>query len=114
MGINCLNYAKMPKELETKADFDEELKSEKLVVIDFTATWCPPCQMIAPKYAELAETVKDYAELCKCDVDANEETAQHCGIEAMPTFLYYKGGQQVHKIQGADFEGVKAKIEELK
>jgi len=45
----------MPREIETKAEFDELLKESKLVVIDFTATWCPPCQMIAPKYADHAE-----------------------------------------------------------
>lgn len=104
----------MPREIATKAEFDELLKSDKLVVVDFTATWCPPCQMIAPKFAEHEAIVKDYAELVKVDVDTNEETAQACGIEAMPTFQFYKGGEKVHQIRGADWEGVKAKIEELK
>ena len=104
----------MPKELATKAEFDEALKDDKLVVVDFTATWCPPCQMIAPKFAELSETVKDYATLVKVDVDANKETSEAVGISCMPTFQFYKGGSKVHEIQGADFEAIKAKIEELK
>merc|ERR1719231_721262 len=104
----------MVKQLKDKAEFDETLKSDKLVVVDFTASWCPPCQMIAPKFAEHAEAVKDYAVLVKVDVDANDETAQSCGISCMPTFQFYKGGAKVHEIQGADFEGLKAKIEELK
>ena len=104
----------MPKELATLDEFKETLKTDKLVVVDFTASWCPPCQMIAPKYAELAEQVKDYAELCKVDVDNNDETAGDQGIQAMPTFIFYKNGESVHQIRGADFEGVKAKIEELK
>merc|ERR1712146_805336 len=114
MGIVKFIEKNMVKELKTLADYEEVLKSDKLVVIDFTASWCPPCQMIAPKYAALSDEVKDYAELCKVDVDENEETAQLCGIEAMPTFQFYKGGEKVHQIRGADFEGVKAKIEELK
>ena len=106
-------YCKMPKELKTKAEFDEILKESKLVVVDFTASWCPPCQMIAPKYAELATAKEGVAILCKVDVDENDETAQACGIEAMPTFQFYKNGEKVHQIRGADFEGVKAKVEEL-
>ena len=104
----------MVQQLKTHAEFTETLKSEKLVVVDFTATWCPPCQMIAPKFTEHAETVKDYAVLVKVDVDENEETSQACGISCMPTFQFYKGGNKVHEIQGADWEGLKAKIEELK
>ena len=104
----------MVKMLATKAEFDEALKDDKLVVVDFTASWCPPCQMIAPKFAELAETVKDYAVLVKVDVDENGETSQAAGISCMPTFQFYKGGNKVHEIQGADFDGVKAKVEELK
>ena len=65
----------MAKYLASKADFDDTLKGDKLVVIDFTASWCPPCQMIAPKYAELATEVEEKAILVKVDVDNNDETA---------------------------------------
>ena len=104
----------MAEYLKTKEDFDAKIQGDKLVVVDFTASWCPPCQMIAPKYEEHAGAVKDYASLYKVDVDENEEAAQAAGIEAMPTFKFYKGGAEVHMIRGADWEGVKAKIEELK
>merc|ERR1719329_808912 len=100
--------------LATKAEFDEVLKDDKLVVVDFTASWCPPCQMIAPKFEAHADTVKDYAVLVKVDVDANAETAQACGIEAMPTFQFYKGGEKIDQIRGANWDAVVAKIEELK
>ena len=104
----------MVQQPKTKAEFDEILKSEKLVVVDFTATWCPPCQMIGPKFVELAEKTGDAAILIKVDVDENEDTAQACGINCMPTFQFYKGGSKVHEIQGADIAGVEAKLNELK
>ena len=86
----------MAKYLKTQDEFNAALKEEKLVVVDFTASWCPPCQMIAPKYEGLAGEVADYALLYKVDVDENGDTAQACGIEAMPTFQFYKGGEKVH------------------
>jgi thiol-disulfide isomerase/thioredoxin len=73
----------MPKFLETKADFDQALAEagDKLVVVDFTASWCGPCQMIAPKFAAMSEeftTVLFY----KVDVDKNDVShlyvTMHC------------------------------------
>ena len=104
----------MVKMLATKEEFDEALKDDKLVVVDFTASWCPPCQMIATKFAELATELEGTAVLVKVDVDDNADTAAACGINCMPTFQFFKGGEKVHEIQGADFEGVKSKIDELK
>ena len=106
----------MVKTIATKEEFDGILSGNagKLVVVDFTATWCPPCQMIAPKFAELATELGDSAVLIKVDVDENAPTAEACGISCMPTFQFYKDGAKVHEIQGADFEGLKAKINELK
>ena len=89
------------------------LKDDKLTVVDFTASWCPPCQMIAPKFDEKAKELEGKVNMVKVDVDENEDTAQACGIEAMPTFQFYKGGEKVHQIRGADWDGVVNKIQEL-
>merc|ERR1711924_271331 len=69
------------KQLKTKAEFDAALAAAggKLVVVDFTATWCGPCQMIAPLFGELAEKNPDVV-FVKVDVDENQETAAACGI----------------------------------
>ena len=88
----------MPVEyLKTKADYDNAIKNDKLVVIDFTATWCPPCKMIAPKFEAMATEFTD-AVLYKIDVDENGEASQAAGIQCMPTFQFYKGGEKVHEI----------------
>merc|ERR1711924_291283 len=83
----------MGKQLKTKAEFDAELAAAggKLVVVDFTATWCGPCQMIAPLFGELSEKNPDVV-FVKVDVDENQETAAACGINCMPTFQFYKNG----------------------
>merc|ERR1712113_142419 len=115
---NQLNFSykdiTMVKELKTKAEFDDAIKSDKLVVVDFTATWCPPCQMIKPKFHELAEKEKDAVDCVAVDVDENAETAEACGISCMPTFQFYKGGAKVDEMQGANYDGLVEKINALK
>ena len=104
----------MVKELATLDEYNTAIATaDKLVVVDFTASWCPPCQMIKPHFEEWGNTYAEKCLLVKVDVDANAEAAQAAGIQAMPTFKFFKGGQEVHMIRGADVNGVKAKIEEL-
>jgi len=63
-------------------------------VADFTASWCGPCQTIAPSYEALAKKADAKgAVFVKVDVDANADTAAKYGINAMPTFVFFKGGK---------------------
>ncbi|KAL3869266.1 hypothetical protein ACJMK2_041970 [Sinanodonta woodiana] len=98
----------MVKIVETLSEFNSIVKGSgnKLVVVDFTATWCGPCQRIAPLFAEMAEEMKDVI-FIKVDVDQNEETASSCNINAMPTFQFYKNGQKLEEFSGADINKLK-------
>ena len=72
-----------------------------LTVLYFTATWCGPCKAIAPTvqaYADKYVSVNFY----KIDVDALEELTMHAGVNCMPTFQLYKGGEHVDTLEGAD------------
>ena len=77
----------MPEFLKTKEEYEAAIKEDKLTVIDFTATWCPPCQMIGPLFEEFAGLPENSGvAFFKLDVDENEEGAGVAGISAMPTF----------------------------
>ncbi|XP_062598966.1 uncharacterized protein LOC134260419 [Saccostrea cucullata] len=98
----------MVKILADKAQFDAVIAEGKLTVVDFYATWCGPCRMIAPKIEEM-EAANPDVNFVKVDVDENSDTAEACGISAMPTFHFYKNGEKLDEVVGAD-EG---KIQEL-
>eukprot|EP01112_Ceratiomyxa_fruticulosa_P013108 TRINITY_DN3667_c0_g1_i2.p1 TRINITY_DN3667_c0_g1~~TRINITY_DN3667_c0_g1_i2.p1 ORF type:complete len:591 (-),score=177.33 TRINITY_DN3667_c0_g1_i2:78-1850(-) len=85
------------------ATFDKELSAAggKLVVVDFTATWCNPCKMIGPIFVGLSSKYPNVVFL-KIDVDKNKGTTSRCGIKAMPTFQFYLGGVKVDEFSGAD------------
>merc|ERR1712146_298075 len=104
---------KMPAMIGTKEKFDELIASKPMVVVDFTASWCGPCQFIAPKFAEM-DNENPYIEFIKVDVDENDETAAACGISCMPTFQFYKNGEKVDELQGASEDQLRAKIAALK
>jgi thioredoxin 1 len=82
--------------------FDSEvLKSDKAVVVDFWATWCAPCRMIAPVIEEMAKEYEGKAKVCKIDVDANPVVASKYGVMSIPSILFFKNGQLVDKVVGA-------------
>lgn len=79
------------------------------IVVDFTASWCPPCKFIAPIFAELAKKFTNVTFL-KVDVDELKSVAADCQVEAMPTFIFMKDGKTVDKIVGADKDGLQAMV----
>ncbi len=92
----------MGKAIEiTDANFEEIIKSEQLILVDFWAEWCGPCKMIGPVVEELAGEYEGKAIIGKVDVDSNPSVAQAFGIRSIPTLLFFKGGQVVDKQVGA-------------
>ena len=81
----------------------------KLVVVDFTASWCGPCQYIGPIFEQLSKENTD-VEFVKVDVDDADDISAACNIQAMPTFQFYKNGSKIDELQGADVEGLKSLI----
>ena len=94
--------------LADKAAFDAAVaaSSETPLLIDFTASWCPPCQRIAPIFERLAGENAGSVTLKKVDVDNNAEAAQAAGIQCMPTFKVYKNGAEIEKMEGASEQGL--------
>ncbi|XP_045152471.1 thioredoxin [Echinops telfairi] len=97
-----------------KEDFQAALKSagEKLVVVDFSATWCGPCKMIKPFYHSLCEKYGNVVFL-EVDVDDCQDVASECEVKCMPTFQFYKKGQKVGEFSGANKEKLEDTINKL-
>jgi len=84
------------------ANFEEEvLKSPVPVIVDFWATWCGPCRMMAPVLEEIASEVGSKAKVCKVNVDDNQELAEKYNIMSIPNFIVFKDGQVAGQQVGA-------------
>jgi thioredoxin 1 len=83
-------------------DFRREvLEAEGPVLVDFTATWCPPCRVLKPTVEALASEYQGRVKVTELNVDDNPATAEQYGIRAMPTLLFFKQGRVVGQLVGA-------------
>ena len=82
-----------------KEEFNELLKQDKILVVDFFAVWCGPCQMLGPVLEDLAKEM-DNIEVLKIDIDEEQELAIEMGIEVVPTVMIFKNGEKKNVLQG--------------
>ncbi len=85
----------------TKENFEKEiLQNDKLVLLDFWATWCGPCKMIAPIISEIAEEYDGQITVGKVNVDEQAELAENYGISSIPTLIIFKNGKVFNTLIG--------------
>lgn len=89
----------------TKAEFEEKvLKSDKVVLVDFWAQWCPPCRMMAPILEATAKKLDDKLDIVKVDIEASQDNAQlagQYGVRGIPNMQVFKAGQVAKELVGA-------------
>ncbi|CAO3611605.1 unnamed protein product [Mucor fragilis] len=100
------------QEPKSLAAFKELIAQDKLVIVDFHATWCGPCKLIAPKLAKFAETYGD-AVFAKVDVDEVADVAAEYQVRAMPTIMYFRKGEKLGEVVGANVASIEAKIKDF-
>lgn len=102
-------------EITSKAQFDKELKNSSVpVVVDFYASWCPPCRYIAPIYVDLANAYQGEVKFLKVNVTDVYELSNQYNITSIPTFLFFdQEGNLVDRMVGADAVHLKEKIANL-
>ena len=95
-------------------NFDSLIAGDQPVVLDFGATWCGPCQMVAPIIDELAKEYEGKVVIGKCDVDQDQDLPGRFGVRNIPTIIFVKGGEVVEKKVGAQSkDSLKKSIEGL-
>ena len=103
-------------ELEIAAeDFEEKvLKSNQPVVVDFFATWCGPCKMLAPTIEKLSANYSGKAGVFKIDTDKGQKLATRFGIRGVPTLIFFKNGKEATRIVGfVPYEKLASTLDEL-
>lgn len=80
-------------------NFKNFINQTQLTIVDFYATWCPPCKMLAPIVEELAKEANGYA-IAKIDIDQAIDIANEYGVMSIPTIIFYKNGEEIHRLVG--------------
>jgi thioredoxin 1 len=87
--------------IQDQAEFDNLLATSEVLVVDYTASWCGPCKLIAPLIDDLADTYGDRATVMKLDIDAHKEIAKKFEVKSIPVVMFFKQGEVVEKLLGA-------------
>ncbi|MFM8308935.1 MAG: thioredoxin [Microcystis aeruginosa] len=86
--------------IQNETEFDSLLKSESVLVVDCTATWCGPCKLVAPLIDRLADDYSDRAKVFKLDLDNNKPVAKRFGIRSIPAVMVFKQGELIETLIG--------------
>jgi len=96
-------------EITSPQQFDELVKSNKNVVADFWAPWCPPCRMAAPFFEQWAEHYKGIP-FMKVNTDDNKDLSQRFHVTGIPIFYFFQDGEKVAEVLGFNLEGLKENL----
>jgi thioredoxin 1 len=83
------------------SEFNQLLTEQKLVVADYTASWCGPCKVVAPLMDQLATEYSDRVAVVKIDIDENKDNAKKYGIRSIPAVLIFRDGEMVESLFGS-------------
>ena len=98
----------------TTAEFDSEIVNGTTpAVVDFTATWCGPCQALAPHLDEIDKELEGKVQVVKVDVDSNPDLASRFGVMSVPQILFFKDGEVVDKVVGNMPDDIRTKAKAL-
>merc|ERR1712137_1126946 len=107
-----MGYIKMVKVMQSEDEFNTLVGSASLTVVDFYADWCGPCMAIKDDFAALAEKFAG-VQFAKVDVDNLSSLASKFGVQGIPCFMFFKSGEKVDEVVGANISAVSSKIESL-
>ncbi len=82
------------------ANYNDLINSSDLVLVEFFASWCPHCQRMMPLVREAKGELEGRCDIYQFDIDENQQLASENGVESIPTFILYKGGEEVWRQSG--------------
>lgn len=93
-----------------ESDFQEKISSAPVAMVDFWATWCGPCRMVAPVIEDLGKKYEGKALVGKVDVDQNQGLAGKYGVMSIPTVIFFKNGKEIGRKVGVQPANVYAQV----